>query len=310
MTPHDRPFRFALQLDAAPGADLVATARRAEEAGFDVVVVADHVGAAGLAPMPLLASLAVATQRIRLGTYVLNVGMRNPVQLTWEAATIDHLSGGRFELGLGAGHTPAEFAACGLELQPAAVRKERLSEAVEVIRSLLDGDEVTFDGHHHHLDGARTVVSVQDRLPILVGGNGRRLLTHAARHADIIGLNGLGRTLPDGHQHELRWSPDQIDEQVRLVREAAGERWSDLELNALVQLVTVTDDREAALADVVERVGGLSLDDARTAPYLAVGTHDEIAEHLRGCRARWGVSYVTVRELDGFAPVIERLRAS
>lgn len=310
MTPHDRPFRFALQLDAAPGADLVATARRAEEAGFDVVVVADHVGAEGLAPMPLLASLAVATQRIRLGTYVLNVGMRNPVQLAWEAATIDHLSAGRLELGLGAGHTPAEFAACGLELQPAAVRKEGLSEAVEVIRGLLDGDEVTFTGHHHRLDRARTVASVQDRLPILVGGNGRRLLTHAARHADIVGLNGLGRTLPDGHRHELRWSPEQVDEQVQLVREAAGERWADLELNALVQLVTVTDDREAALADVVGRVGGLSLDDARTAPYLAVGTHDQIAEHLLGCRARWGVSYVTVRDLEAFAPVIQRLRAS
>ena len=128
------------------------------------------------------------------------------------------------------------------------------------------------------------------------------------QHADSIGLFGLGRTLPDGQRHEVRWQTERLDSTIAYIREQAGERASRLELNALVQAVTITDDRQAAAEDVCERIEGLTVDDALRTPFLALGTHEQIAEHLNVGRQRWGISYFTVRDLAGFAPVIERLK--
>jgi probable F420-dependent oxidoreductase len=306
-TPHGRRFRFGLQIDAGAGSDVVGVARRAEAAGFDVLLAADHVGP-GLAPLPVLGAAAAATERLRVGTLVLNNDLRNPVQVAWDVASLDHLSGGRVELGLGAGHTAQEYAACGVPFDSAPVRKARLAEATVALRALLDGERFSAEGEHYHLDGARTLRAVQARLPILVGGSGRRLLADAAAHADIVGLTGLGRTLPDGHRHRVRWDPEHLDAQVAAIRRAAGSRWGELELNALVQVVTVTDDRQAALEAMVEQTEGLSLDHARTTPFLMVGTPDQMAQHLLECRRRWGITYYAVRDLDAVAPVIDGLR--
>ncbi|MGB7880609.1 MAG: LLM class flavin-dependent oxidoreductase, partial [Ilumatobacteraceae bacterium] len=136
-----RPLRIGHQLSGRVDESPIDVARRAEELGFDIVLAADHVGME-TAPMPVLAAIAAATSTIRLGTLVLNNDMRNPVQLAWEVATIDAISNGRFELGLGAGHTPQEYAATGIERSSAAIRKQRLSESVELLRALLDGDTV------------------------------------------------------------------------------------------------------------------------------------------------------------------------
>jgi probable F420-dependent oxidoreductase len=302
-----RRLRLGHQLSGTIGGDPVAAARRAEELGFDVVLAADHVGP-GWAPMPTLAAIAAATTRVRLGTLVLNNDMRNPVQLAWEVTTIDRLSGGRFELGLGAGHTPSEYVATGLERSAAADRKRRLAESVEIIRGLVDGEVVDHDGEHFHIHGACIDRSVQEHLPILVGGNGAELLTHAGRHADIVGLQGLGRTREDGHSHEVKWSSRHLDEQIGQVRAAAGARSDDVEFNALVQVVEITSDREAALSRVVDRVEGLTMDDAASTPYLLIGTVDEIVLHMDTCNERWGINYFAVRELDGFEDVIRALR--
>jgi probable F420-dependent oxidoreductase len=301
-----RPLRIGHQLAARFEGDPVAAAVRAEELGFDIVLVADHVGL-GWAPMPTLSAIAGVTRRIRLGTLVLNNDMRNPVQLAWEASSLDRLSGGRFELGLGAGHTPSEYAATGIDRSLAAVRKQRLTESVEIIRALLDGEVVHHDGQHYRVDGARIEPSEQQPLPILVGGNGAALLAHAGRYADIIGLQGLGRTRADGHSHEVKWSARWLDEQLEQIREGAGARFADVELNAMVQMVEITDDRERVLREVCERVGDLAMDDAASTPYLLVGTVDEIVEHMHACNERWGINYFAVRELDAFAPVIRAL---
>jgi hypothetical protein len=141
-----------------------------------------------------------------------------------------------------------------------------------------------------------------------VGGNGAALLTHAGRHADIIGLQGLGRTRADGHSHELKWSTRYLDEQIAQVRTGAGVRFDDIELNAMVQVVQITDDREAALAKVIDRVEGLTMEDAMATPYLLIGTVDEIVLHLMACNERWGINYFAVRELDDFEPVLNALR--
>jgi probable F420-dependent oxidoreductase len=301
-----RPFRFGHQISGHAGVDPIAAAKRAEELGFDIVLVSDHVGL-GDAPMPALAAVAQATTSIRVGTFVLNNDMRNPVQLAWEAVTIDRLSGGRFELGLGAGHTPQEYEATGIDRSDPAVRKARLTETVEIVRALVDGETVDHDGEHRRVVGAHVGRSVQERLPILVGGNGAALLGHAGAHADIVGLQGLGRTQPDGHRHAVKWSVDHLDTQLAQVRAGAGDRFDELEFNALVQLVEITDDRETALTRVCEMVGDLSIDDAAAVPYVLVGTVDEIVEHLERCRDRWGISYFAVRELDAVEPILRAI---
>jgi probable F420-dependent oxidoreductase len=302
-----RRLRIGHQLSGRTEGDPVAAALRAEELGFDVVLTADHVGL-GPSPMPTLAAIAAATSRIRLGTLVLNNDMRNPVQLAWEAATVDRLSQGRLELGVGAGHTPQEYAATGVELSSPADRKRRLAESVEILRALFDSGTVDFDGEFHHVERAHIDRPTQQRLPILVGGNGDALLAHAGANADIIGLQGLGRTRDDGHSHEVKWGVAHLDAQIERVREGAGARFDDLEFNALVQMVQITDDREAALTKVCERVDGLRMDDASVTPYLLIGTVDEIVMHMLTCNERWGINYFAVRELDDFEPVLRALR--
>ncbi len=296
--------RFGCQYARQDGLGPREVAQRAETAGFDVFCVSDHVGQ-GPAPLPVLAAVAERTSSIRLGTFVLNATMRNPVQLAWEASTLDHLSGGRFELGLGAGHTPHEYDETGIERLPAAVRKLQLAEQVEILRALLDGQTVDHDGPQHRISGAKIDRSVQERLPILVGGNGRALLGHAGAHADIIGLQGLGRTLEDGHRHTVTWTTAHLDGQLEEVRAGAGERFPELELNALVQVVDITEDADSSIAELCGRVDGLTREDAAETPYVLIGTVDEIAEKIERCRLRWGISYFVVRSLDDFAPVID-----
>ena len=300
-------FRFGYQLSEDDESAPVAVAQRAEELGFDVVLVSDHVGP-GLSPLIALSAIAQATEQIRLGTLVLNNDMRNPVQLAWETTTLDRVSHGRFELGLGAGHTPNEYTATGIRFDEPRQRKARLLESVEVVRRLLAGEVVTYHGEHVHIDDAQIDASYQKRLPILVGGNGAALLGHAGAHADIIGLQGLGRTRPDGQRHAVKWDPLWLTAQIDQVRAGAGDRFDDLELNALVQVTQITDDRTAALAQICERIEGLTIEHADAIPYLLVGTVDQIIDKLATCHTRWGISYFVVRELDSFAPVIAALR--
>lgn len=305
--PSPRPIRFGFQLSGAFAAEPIRAARRAEELGFDMVLTSDHVGP-GLSPMTTLAAVAAATERVRLGTFVLNNDMRNPVQLAWEAVSLDRLSGGRFELGVGAGHTPHEYAETGVTMDAPRIRKERLVEALRVLRPLLAGATVDFAGEHVEVSGAHVGEPVQTQVPILVGGNGARLLGAAGELADIIGLQGLGRTLEDGHRHEVKWTAAHLDDQVDQVRAGAGDRFDDLELNALAQVFSITDDREAALREITDPRPGLSLEDAGAIPYLLIGSVDEIVGHIEACRDRWGISYFVVRALDDFAPILDAFR--
>ena len=305
-----RHFRFGYQLrPQTSAAELRAGARAAEAAGFDVVSTWDHVGESW-APLAPLVALADCTTRLRICPLVLNNDFHHPVHLARELASMDHFSSGRLEVGIGAGHAFPEYGAIGQQFDPPAVRKARLAESVEILRRLLDGEEVTFSGEHYRLESVRTMRAQQGHVPFMIAVNGRRALTHAARHADTIGLTMLGRTLEDGHRHEARWQADRLDRTVEFIRAAAGERADSLEFNALIQRVEVTSDRESAAHAVAESVTGLNVEDALSTPFLALGTHDEIADHLRACRARWGISYYSVRDIESFAPVIDRLRAS
>ncbi|MCU1393787.1 MAG: putative oxidoreductase [Ilumatobacteraceae bacterium] len=302
-----RPFRFGIQVRPDPARELGDIARSAEAAGFDVISTWDHLGDAWSPTLPLLA-MANATERIRVCTMVLNNDFHHPVHLAMEYADLDHYTGGRAELGIGAGHSFTEYAAIGQPFDPPAVRKRRMAESVEILRRLLDGEEVSYAGEHYRIDAVRIRRSLQEHLPILVGVNGRAALAHAARHADTIGLTMMGRTLDDGQRHEVRWQADRLDSTAAHIHEQAGDR--DVEINALVQVVAITTDRRAAAEGFCTEVPGLTLDDALTTPFLLLGTHDEIAAQIVEARRRWGISYFTVRSLDDFAPVIERLRAT
>jgi probable F420-dependent oxidoreductase len=303
-----RPFRFGFQVDECSADELRSQARAAEAAGFDVMHTWDHV-VDGWSPLTPLMAIADCTSDLRICPLVLNNDFHHPVHLAQELASLDHLSGGRIEVGIGAGHSFTEYEAIGQAFDPPAVRKARLAESTEILRQLLDGESVSHSGEHYNLTNVRTLRSLQDHVPLLVGVNGRQALAHAARHADVIGLTGLGRTLEDGQGHEARWEAERLDATVDHIREQAGERRDRLELNALVQAVVVTNDRRAAAEEWVRRSHGqISLDDALATPFLALGTHGDIAEHLVACRERWDISYFSVRNLIGFAPVIETLR--
>jgi probable F420-dependent oxidoreductase len=301
-----RAFRFGLQIGhaTATAEDLRALARAAEDVGFDVMHTWDHV-VDGWSPLAPLLAIADCTTRLRICPLVLNNDFFHPVHLARELASIDQLTAGRLEVGLGAGHSFTEYAAIGLHFDPPQVRKARLAEAVEILRGLLSGDEVTYTGEHFQLQNVRTMRAHQERVPFLIGVNGHQALDHAARYADTIGLTMLGRTLEDGQRHEVRWQLDRLDRTVAYIRERAPQ----VELNALVQRVLITEDREGALRELVGQIPGLSLADAFETPFLAIGTPDEIAAQLRMCRERWGISYFSVRDLEAFAPVIERMRA-
>jgi probable F420-dependent oxidoreductase len=290
-------------------AALRASAVAAEAAGFDLFQSWDHV-VDGWAPLAPLLSAAEATTRLRVCPLVINNDFHHPVHLAREIASMDHLTGGRVELGIGAGHSFTEYEQIGQQFDPPAIRKARLRESVEILRRLLDGEEVDFDGEHYTLRKAKVLRAHQPRLPILVGVAGEAALAHAARHADTIGLMGLGKTLPDGHHHEVRWEPERLDATVAFIRANSGDRTTPLELNALVQVVVVSDDRRAAAEQVCAEIPSLSVEHALTTPFLAIGTHDEIAAHLIACRDRWGITNYSVRSIDDFQPVIERLRAA
>jgi probable F420-dependent oxidoreductase len=302
-------FRFGFQVAACSADELRSQAQAAERAGFDVIHTWDHV-VDGWSPLTPLMAIADCTTSIRLCPLVLNNDFHHPVHLAQELASLDHLSGGRLEVGIGAGHSFTEYAAIGQRFDPPAVRKARLAESTEILRLLLDGETVTYNGEHYHLDNVNTLRSVQEHLPLLVGVNTKTALAHAANHADIIGLTMTGRTLEDGQRHEVRWEQERLDTTVNFIRDQAGERWEQLELNVLVQAVVVTADRREAAEQVASRVPGLKAHDALSTPFLAIGTHDEIAGHLEACRDRWGISYFSVRDIAALAPVIQRLRGS
>ena len=285
-------------------------ARKVESLGFDALYVADHPGVTA-SPFAALASAAAVTSTLKLGTYVCNAGVRDPVALAGDAATVDVLSNGRFILGVGAGHTPVEWTMHRRDYPSAQARVARLEEMVDVVTRLLAGEVVTFDGEYVATDEAFLLAPrpVQSTIPLLIGGNGTQLLRLAASHADIVGLTGLGRTLEDGHHHTADWSVGSIDNRVGLVRECIRDR--DAVLDALVQHVEITDDRASAAERVARAVRGLTRADVLAAPYALIGTVDQLVDELQEHRVRWGFTSYVIRAdaVDSVASILDRLRA-
>ncbi len=288
------PFRFGLQ--AKGPADPIAfrqLARRAEDLGWSALTMADHIDEA-LAPVPALMAAADATTSLRLGTMVLCNDLRHPAVAAKDAATLDLLSGGRLELGIGAGWQASDYAATGIPFDRPSARIDRLEEAIGRLTALF-ADE--------------SPAPIQKpRPPIVVGGGGEKILRLAARCADVVAINvnlAAGvideRAFPDG-------TPEATDRKLTWIRDAAGDRFDQLELQARIHLAAITDDREGVVEQTAPAFG-LTPEQARGTPHALVGSVEEICEQLLERRSRWGISYVTLGhdQLDAFAPVINRL---
>lgn len=315
----DRPFRFGLSVggatDRSGWQDL---ARRVEANGFDLLLTADHLVDDALPPLLSLVSAADATDQLHVGTYVVNNDFRHPVLLAREAAALGALTDGRFELGLGAGHMKPEYDEAGIAFDRGGVRVDRLEEAVTIIGGLLAGREVTHAGTHFQVRGHRAWPAPQDgtRVPLLVGGNGRRVLSLAARRADAVGFVGFAHNHDASEVTFAHFTAAGLDEQVAWVRDQAGERFGRLELSALVQLVQITGDRRAAAEPIAHRLDGLSIEDVLESPYLLLGTPLQIVDQLRERRERFGVStWITFADrprsdqrVETLSPVLELLR--
>jgi probable F420-dependent oxidoreductase len=290
-----RPFRFGVVTGTAASAtEWVSKARRAEALGYAILLVPDHI-VIGIAPLTALAVAAASTTSLRVGSLVLGNDFRHPAWLAKEAATLDLLSDGRFELGLGAGYLPADYAQTGLALDPPGTRIGRLDEALQIVDQLLSDQPVSFVGAHYTISGlrGRPMPMQRPRPPIFVGGTGRRLLSVAARRADSI---GVGFTVWRTEVTDVK--PEEIERKVDWIRRAAGDRFEHLELGYTVFQAVVSDGLpDPALPD---------------SPHALAGSVDGIVGEIVRRRERYGFSYVQVMEqqMEAFAPVVARLAGS
>ena len=308
--PHPRPFRFTVQASHLERPeDLLPLARRAEDIGVSVLTVADHLDDQ-LAPLAALMAAADATTELRVGSLVFATDYRHPAVLAKEAATVDRLSGGRLEFGLGAGWMASDYEAAGIPLDRPAVRIERLEEALEVITALWTGEPVHHDGPDYPVDGlvGSPLPAQRPHPPIVIGGGGRKVLEVAARHADVVHLNP---SLPAGvidHRAGPSATAAATEQKLAWVRAAAGDRFDDLELGVRIHLAFVTDDRDE-LFEALAGGFGLTPDEARGTPHALCGTIDEIAEDLQERRDRFGISNIgmSASSMEDLAPLITRL---
>ncbi len=300
-----RPFRFAIQgRNLDDHGALVTLARLVEALGYDELFSFDHIGTVD--PFIPLMVAAEATSRLRVGPLVLNNEFHHPALLARTAATVDRLTAGRLVLGLGTGYAQSEHDAIGMVLREPASRVSRFEESVIALRSLLDTGAMTGDGAHHHLAvedlGVRPV---QQHVPLLIGGHGRRVVGIAARHADIFQFTGLthgegGDPAPGG------FAIDAVRQRAEWLAEAAGDRLAVIECSSLVQYVYIGADADEQKESTAERFE-ISRDTIDETPFVLIGSVEEVVDKLERLRSDVGISHYVVRDTEGFAPVVAAL---
>lgn len=311
-----RPFRFGVMLSEhfAPDSPLprdragwAEKARQIEDLGYSTLLLTDHFSTA-FAPLVALMAAAHATTRLRIGPLVLASDYRNPLVLAKEASSLDLLSDGRLELGLGAGWMAADYEMAGIQFDRPGTRIARMEETARVLKSLLSGEPTMFRGEHVTVEAPAGVATGRQRPhpPLLIAGGGQKVLSVAAQHADIVGVNytikggRLGTNLASATAGGMR-------ERVEWVRAAAGSRFRDLELN-VTTLAAVTDDR-AAVAARVSPLFAQPPEQVLASPLLLAGSTGQIIEELLARREAYGFSYVVFTGGDeaALAPVVARL---
>jgi probable F420-dependent oxidoreductase len=313
-----RPFRFGVAANGfGTRVEWLEFSRKAEAFGYSSLLVGDHF-CWELGPFVALTAAAESTTTLRLGGYVFNNDLRHPAVLAKEVATLDVMTGGRVELGMGAGWYEPEYAQAGLTFDEPRVRIARLGEAIRIVKGLFGPDPVTFAGRHYTVSG---IVGLPKPVqcphpPLLIGGSGRAILSLAAREADVV---GLVPRLRESRVDLADASPAAMERRLAWVRQEAGERFGAIEIGTLLFDFQVTDDRTGYAAQAATRWAGhdqsvevpaeLYLDSVS----VLVGSVDHIVEQLHGWRERLGISYVVVwpqEQLEAFAPVVARLAAT
>lgn len=289
-----RPFRFGLVAGYAPSRTAwISVAHRAEELGYSTLLIPDRTTVGILAPFPALAVAASVTTSLRIGSYVFCNGYRHPVLLAREAASLDLLSDGRFELGLGAGVSSSEFEQMGMQFASAGTRVGQLEEAIQVIKRLFTEEMVTFGGKYYTITGVKGNIrpAQKPHIPMLVAGAGERMLKLAAREADIIAI-GSKITARGADPADAT-----LEQKIAWIKEAAGQRFTNLELSQTIYDLEITDSEPPA-----SQTGGWSI------PKRSLSTEQAVA-HLLEQRERYGFSYLQVSagQMENFAPVLARL---
>lgn len=314
-----RPFRFfgIAANGIVDGGELTATARRAESIGYSALVLPDHL-IAQHAPIPVLATIAAVTERLRVGTFVSNVDLRHPAVLAQDFASLDVLSRGRLQIAIGAGWNRAEYDAIGLPFDPQPTRAARLGEAIAVLKGCFGDGPFSFAGEHYTItehDGMPKPVQ-RPHPPLFVGGGGRRTLTLAAQQADIVGL--APRLLRDDQGQPVAdprsMTAAAAAEKIGWVRAAAGDRFADLELNTYPSggPIVVTDNARPEAqrrADRLRERSGIAItaDEILDSPHVFIGSVQGLTDKFVELRERFGISAFTIDDIDALAPVVESL---
>jgi probable F420-dependent oxidoreductase len=293
----------------------LASAQRAEDLGFSTFLLRDHFIADAFgpqfAPLPALMSVAHRTTSLRIGSLVLDNDYRHPVLLAQEVATVDLLSGGRFELGVGAGWLRDEYEQAGMDFDAPGTRVSRLEEAVRVVKGLFSGEPFTFTGEYYHITDLQAfpLPAQRPHPPIVIGAGSKRMLEMAGREADIVNI--LPKALPVGSISE---DPTErlaatIDRKIAAIREAAGGRFAGIELS-LFATIRLTDDPQRAAETLIEERDWRSatVDDVTAMPAVFLGPVERVVELMQERRERYGVSYyiITDEEMEAVAPVVQR----
>ena len=310
MTSSTRPFRFGVQANGSlSGRAWTELARRVESLGYSTLTMPDHFDDQ-LAPVPALTAAAAVTESLRVGALVWDNDYKHPLVLAKELATMDVLSEGRIEIGLGAGWMISDYEQSGIPYDSAKVRIDRFVEGLAVIKGLMGPGSFSFTGDHYRITEHNGLPKpVQGPCPpILIGGGGKRVLSIAAREADIVGINATMSAGVIGASVFDTMTAAMVDEKVDIVRQAAGARWSDIEMNIRAFLVNVTDDAKGAAEGIASMLGvtAAQVDDT---PFALVGPTSKLIDDLIARRERWGFSYVIVgmNDVDAFAPVVAAL---
>jgi len=307
--PH-RGFRFGVQVSKETSAKGWAElAHRTEAAGYEVLTMPDHF-TDQLAPIPALMAAASATTTLRVGALVFDNDYKHPVVLAKELATIDLLSEGRLEIGLGAGWMISDYEEAGMPYDSPKVRIDRFIEGVAVIRGAMAEGAFSFSGDHYTITNYNGQPKpVQGRPPLLIGGGGKRVLSYAAREADIIGINGTMTAGVVGPEALSTMTAESVDEKVAIVAAAGAHRLNDIEMNIRTFFVKVTNDR-AATVEGISSMFGVSKEMIDASPFALIGSVEECIEQLLERRERWGFSYTIVgaENIDECAPIVAALR--
>ena len=316
-----RPFRFGLQSYApTSAAEWRDQARRAEATGFSTLSVADHIIGPGpalkptrhpvqvVAAIPAMAVAAEATTTLRIGSRVLSTDYRNPVIMAKELATLDFFSGGRLELGIGCGWLENEYRAIGIPFERAGVRLDRMEETIGLLRAAFAPGELDVQGRHVHAVGFEAVPKpVNGMPPLMIGGGAKRVLSIAGREADIVSLNfdnSSGRLAAEAFGSA---TAERTDEKIGWIRDAAGPRWPDIELEVGAYVTVVGDHPD--LAANMAPMFGLTPEQVIDHPHVLIGSVDDLCDRLIERRERFGISYVTfgAEVMEAVIPVVERL---